>query len=131
MYKDEGRLAEIEPLYLRALEIEDRLPGKNEFLFGIMLTDVAYVYCEEGRYEAALPLYQRALYTEEAKWRPDDPKLVSVLDQYADALEKLNRRAEASGLRSRSARPTAAAARPGISSANRPPGTRSLRIGPL
>jgi len=109
IYKDEGRLGEIEPLYTRALEIEEQLPEKNDFVVTAMLTDLAYIYCQERKYEAALPLYQRVLAIHKAKWGPDDPKLASTLDQYAEVLEKLNRPDEAAALRARSSRLTSSA----------------------
>jgi tetratricopeptide (TPR) repeat protein len=58
---ERAEYAEAEPLYLRALEIRERLLGANHPDTASSLNNLALLYQTQGRYTEAEPLYQRAL----------------------------------------------------------------------
>ena len=64
LYREQGRYAEAEPLYQRALSICE-LPGlehsKGTYSLAYPLVGLANLYREQGKYTATEPLYQRAL----------------------------------------------------------------------
>ena len=61
---------------------------------------LARFYHEQGRFEQAEPLYQRALKTRELLQEPDHPDTVMLLENYADLLQKMKREAEAATFKS-------------------------------
>ena len=70
--RDQGRLNEIEPVYERALRIQEQYLGPADYTLGKTLESLARVYREEGKSEAALPLCQRALKIVEHNLGEDD-----------------------------------------------------------
>ena len=61
LYKEEGRYAEAEPLYKRALAIWKKALGPDHPDFAQSLNNLAGLYLAQGRYADAEPLYKRAL----------------------------------------------------------------------
>jgi tetratricopeptide (TPR) repeat protein len=61
----EGRLAEAEPLYKRALEGLERVLGKEHPDTLTSVNNLALLYQAEGRLAEAQPLYKRALEARE------------------------------------------------------------------
>ena len=61
LYRAEGRLAEAEPLYKRALEGRERVLGKEHPDTLTSVNNLAELYRAEGRLAEAKPLYKRAL----------------------------------------------------------------------
>ena len=104
LYRDQGRLPEIEPFYERVVRLQERAKEQDVWDTTITLTGLANVYSEEGKHEATLPLFQRMLAVEEAKWGRDDPRIAETLESEAAELEELNRMDEAARLRVRAAR---------------------------
>ena len=60
-YKEEGRYADAEPLYMRVLAINEKALGPDHPSVGLALTDLADLYSAQGRHADAEPLYKRAL----------------------------------------------------------------------
>lgn len=97
-----GRAAEAEPLFKRALAILEKPLGRDHADVAIVLDGLSAVYDLQGRYLEAIPLKARALAILEKINGPDHKSLVGPLDglalvhtaqaQYADA-ERLSRRA--------------------------------------
>ena len=71
LYQEEGRYAEAEPLYKRALAIREKALGPDHpdyFLVAQSLNKLAAFYGHQGRYAEAEPLYKRALAIFEKPW---------------------------------------------------------------
>ena len=60
-YKEEGRYADAEPLYKRALAIREEELGPDHPDVAQSLNDLAALYSAQGRDADAEPLYKRAL----------------------------------------------------------------------
>ena len=60
-YKEEGRYADAEPLYKRALAIREKALGPDHPDVAQSLNNLADLYTAQGRYADAEPLYKRAL----------------------------------------------------------------------
>ena len=60
-YKEEGRYADAEPLYKRALAIREKALGPDHPDVAQSLNNLADLYSAQGRYADAEPLYKRAL----------------------------------------------------------------------
>ena len=60
-YKEEGRFADAEPLYKRALAIFEKALGPDHPSVASALNNLADLYSAQGRYADAEPLYKRAL----------------------------------------------------------------------
>ena len=56
LYDDQGRYAEAEPLYKRALAIDEKALGPDHPDVALSLNNLAALYDNQGRYADALPL---------------------------------------------------------------------------
>jgi tetratricopeptide (TPR) repeat protein len=54
-----------------------------------------------GKYEQAISLFQRSITIQEKSLGPDNPKLASTLENYANLLRKTGRETEAATLEAR------------------------------
>ena len=61
LYRDQGKYAEAEPLYQRALAIREKALGSDHPDVAASLNNLAELYRDQGKYAEAEPLYQRAL----------------------------------------------------------------------
>ena len=100
-YRDQGRLSEIEPVYKRALEIQEKYYGPTDDSLSVTLWSLAAVYEEEQKVEEALPLLRRAFQIKEKNLGADDPQSIFILEQYANTLQELGRTEEADEVRAR------------------------------
>ena len=71
MYMDQGRYAEADPLFKRALAIDEKALGPEHPDVGQSLNNLAAVYLYQGRYGEAEPLFKRALAIDEKALGPD------------------------------------------------------------
>ena len=65
LYSEQGKYAEAEPLYQRALRIREQRLGTRPSQVPIRSTDLAHLYREQGKYAEAESLYRRALHIRE------------------------------------------------------------------
>ncbi len=98
LYKNQGRYAEAEPLYKRALAIYEKKLGPDHPDTGISLNNLAGLYKNQGRYAEAEPLYKRALAIDEKKLGPDHPDTATSLNNLAGLYDGQGRYAEAEPL---------------------------------
>ena len=71
LYSRQGRYDEAERLYLQAIaDLEANSP--DEPYLGLLTAELARVYRDTGRPEAAETTLRRAVELMEANWRPDD-----------------------------------------------------------
>ena len=61
LYLAQGRYAEAEPLYKRALVINEKAFGSDHPEVATNLNNLAALYHDQGRYAEAEPLFKRAL----------------------------------------------------------------------
>ena len=71
LYDAQGRYAEAEPLYERALAIWEKALGPEHPDVATSLNNLAELYRDQGRYAEAEPLYERALAIREKALGPD------------------------------------------------------------
>ena len=102
LYRDQGRYADAEPLYKRALAIYEKALGPDHPHVATSLNNLAGLYVNQGRYDAAEPLFKRALAISEKALGPDHPDVATSLNNLAllyrnqgryDAAEPLYKRA--------------------------------------
>ena len=84
-----------------ALAIDEKALGPEHPYVAASLNNLAVLYREQGKYEQAEPLIQRALAIREKVLGPDHPQVATVLENYAALLHKLNRDAEADKMEAR------------------------------
>src|SRR5450755_1608167 len=78
-----ARYTEAEPLYVRALAINEQQLGPNHPDTANSLNNLALLYDNQGKYEQAKLLYQRALTIYEQQLGPDHPDTASSLNNLA------------------------------------------------
>ena len=94
----QGRYAEAEPLYKRALAIREKALGPDHPDVGTALNNLAALYRAQGRYAEAEPLYKRALAIREKALGPDHPDVGTSLNNLAALYRAQGRYAEAEPL---------------------------------
>ena len=97
----QGRYAEAEPLYKRALAVREKALRPEHPDFAASLNNLAGLYYAQGRYEAAEPLNKRALAIFEKALGPEHPHVVQSLENYAALLRETGRSDEAAKLEAR------------------------------
>lgn len=98
LYRELGRYAEAEPLYWRALAIDERALGPDHPNVGTRLNNLANLYQDQGRYGEAEPLFKRALAIGEKMLGPDHPEVSKRYGNLAVLYEVQGRYAEAEPL---------------------------------
>src|SRR5262249_10268044 len=96
LYSRQGRDADSEPLFRRALAIKEKALGPDHPDVAVSLSNLAGTYDNKGRHADAEPLYKRSLAIREKAFGPDHPKVAESLNnlallytnqgRYADAL---------------------------------------------
>ena len=98
MLQDTNRLGEAEPLYRRALAIDEASYGPDHPNVAIRLNNLAGLLQDTNRLGEAEPLFRRALAIDEASHGPDHPNVAIRLNNLAGLLQDTNRLAEAEPL---------------------------------
>lgn len=98
LYRETGRFAESEPLYVRAIRIGDQALGPEHPGLASSLNNLAELYRQTGRYADAEPLYRRTLTIGEQALGPDHPDIVTWLNNLALLYQVTGRFAEAEPL---------------------------------
>jgi tetratricopeptide (TPR) repeat protein len=95
LYRQQGRLNELEPIIQHAIELQEKFIGESSSNLAHTLVTLAGVYQQEGKYAQAEPLYERAMKIEEVNFGPNNQRSISTLSSYADLLLKLHEDAKA------------------------------------
>jgi CHAT domain-containing protein len=95
LYADQGRYAEAEPLYRRALAVDEKSLGPDHPDVARDLNNLAGVYNSQGRYAEAEPLDRRALAIREKALGPNHPDVAISLSNLAAAFADQGRFADA------------------------------------
>jgi tetratricopeptide (TPR) repeat protein len=88
LYREIGRLSDIEPFFVRMLELQQEYLGPEHSAVARTLTIFATVYEEEGKYQEAESLYQQIIKIQERNLGPSHPQLAGTLQRYAGLLRK-------------------------------------------
>ena len=94
----QGRIAEAEPLYKRALAIYEKAYGPGHPDVAAGLINLAGLYAKKDDYAEAEPLYKRALAIEEKALGPDHPDVATGLNNLAALYHAEGHTAEAEPL---------------------------------
>jgi tetratricopeptide (TPR) repeat protein len=95
---DAGDYAGAEPLFRRALAIEEKAPGPDHPHVARCLNNLALLLKYKGDYAGAEPLYRRALAIDEKALGPDRSDMARVLNNLAELLQDKGDYAEAEPL---------------------------------
>ncbi len=98
LYYFQGRYREAEPLYLRALQIQEQQLGAEHSDTTSSLNNLAALYRSQGRYGEAEPLFLRALQIWEHQLGADHPDTATSLNDLALLYESQGRYGEAEPL---------------------------------
>src|ERR1700674_2601472 len=98
VYRTQGRVAEVEPLYRRALGIREKVLGPDHPDAATALNGLAELYETEGRYAEAEALYRRSLGIREKARGPEHPDVGTSLGNLAWLYGSQGRFAEAEPL---------------------------------
>lgn len=91
-----GRYGEGEPFLRKALTIQDREPDRPET--AILLNNLAMLLAAKGDYQAAEPLYRRAILIQQKLLGPEDPQTAMSLSNLAVLIQAKGQYAEAEQL---------------------------------
>jgi tetratricopeptide (TPR) repeat protein len=98
LYYYQHRYADAEPLYKRALVIQEKAFGPDHPLVATSLSNLAALYDDQGHYAEAEPLYQRVLVIQEKAFGSDNPHVAESLNNLALVYEEQGRYAQAEPL---------------------------------
>jgi tetratricopeptide (TPR) repeat protein len=98
LYQTQGRYAEAEPLYLKALAIREKELGKNHPSTATSYNNLASLYKTQGRYAEAEPLYLKALAIREKELGENHPLTATSYNNLASLYKSQGRYAEAEPL---------------------------------
>jgi len=93
--KTRARFAEAEPMYRRALAIDEKSFGKDHPNVAIRLNNLAQLFQDTDRLAEAEPLMRRALAIDEKSFGKDHPTVAIRLNNLAELLRATNRLKEA------------------------------------
>lgn len=79
-YYEQGKYAEAEPLYIRALLISEKSLGPENPELKTYLTNLAELYKAQGKYADAEPLYLRAVAILEKSLGSDHPNYSNLFE---------------------------------------------------
>ena len=101
LYQAQGKYAQAEPRYRRALAIIEKALGPEHPDVATVLDSLAGLYEAQGKYLQAEPRYRRALAILEKALGPEHPDVAPVLENFAGFLRKTNRAAVARDMEAR------------------------------
>jgi tetratricopeptide (TPR) repeat protein/CHAT domain-containing protein len=98
LYQTQGRYADAEPLFRRALAIREKVLGPEHPHVATSLNNLALLYHHQSRYAEAEPLFKRALVIWEKALGPEHPDVATSLNNLALLYHAQGRYAEAEPL---------------------------------
>ena len=98
LYEKQGRHADSEPLFKRALAIYEKAAGPEHPAVATLLNNLGQVDKVQGRYAEAEPLIKRSLAIREKVLGRDHPDVARSLNNLADLYERQGRYADAEPL---------------------------------
>ena len=101
LLRDTDKVAEAEPLFRRALAIDEKNLAPDDHEVAIRLNNLAELLRSTNRLAEAEPLFRRALAIDEKSLGPDHPYVAIRLSNLAELFCDTNRQAEAEPLHRR------------------------------
>jgi tetratricopeptide (TPR) repeat protein len=98
LYSDQGRYSEAEPLFIRALTINEQQFGASHPNTATSLNNLAGLYYSIGRYSNAEPLLIRALEINEKQLGANHPTTATSLNNLAELYQLIGRYSDAEPL---------------------------------
>ncbi len=95
LYRQQGRYAEAETLFQKALVIQQKLLGFEHPVMADSLNGLARVYLRQKRYTEAEPLFQRAITIQKRHLGNEHPDVATNLQNLANLYQKQERFDEA------------------------------------
>lgn len=95
LYVDQGQYAQAEPLFRRALAINEKSLGPDHPAVAKSVNSLAVLYTNQGQYTQAEPLYKRALAIREKTLGPNHHAVAASLENLAVLYRDTKRVAEA------------------------------------
>ena len=83
-------MTEAEPLYRRAIEIDEKTLGKDHPNVATNYNNLALLLQDQGKYDQAEPLFRRAIEIFQTKLGSDHPNTVGARKNY-DRLQELKK----------------------------------------
>ncbi len=102
LYKQQGKYAEAEPLYMKALKIREESLGPEHPKVAAILNNLGNLYRAQGKYAEAERFHKRALAIREKALGLEHPDVVQSLNNMANLYKSQHRFAEAESLYRRS-----------------------------
>lgn len=97
-YREKGRYAEAEPLYLKALAIQEKRLGPENAEVAVTLNHLAMLYSFWGKFTESETLQKRSLAIKEKVLKPEDVSVARSLNNLARLYHDQGRDAEAEPL---------------------------------
>jgi tetratricopeptide (TPR) repeat protein len=91
VYRRQGRPAEAERFFKRALAVKEVGLGRDHTDVAYSLNNLAQLYLGQGREKEAAPLLERSLVIQEKALDPEHPALARTLTTLAEAYRRLGR----------------------------------------
>ena len=101
LYRNLGKYAQAERLYLSSLAIWEKTLGPDHPYVGMSLKERANLYRDQGKYAEAEPLYIRSLQILEKSLDENHSDVVEAMEDYILLLKGMNRTQEMAKLESR------------------------------
>ncbi|MGE0200162.1 MAG: tetratricopeptide repeat protein [Candidatus Melainabacteria bacterium] len=98
IYRIQGRYAEAEPLYLRAIQVKEKALGNTHPSLATSYNGLADLYRAQGRFTQAEPMYLSALKINEHPLRANQRQVANTLTSLADMYRQTGRNREADAL---------------------------------
>ncbi len=84
LYHDQGKYTKAEPLYKRALKIDEKAFGLDHPFVTSDMNNLAMLYYDQGKYTEAEPLYKRALKVDEKAFGLGHPTVATDLNNLGE-----------------------------------------------
>jgi len=101
VYYSQQEFDKAEPLYERALALDEKLQGRDSATITTSLDHLAALYRAEGAFDKAEPLLRRELDLEELQQGKSSPVTLGTLSELADLMRKMGRPEEAAQFQQR------------------------------
>jgi tetratricopeptide (TPR) repeat protein/CHAT domain-containing protein len=98
VYQSQGKYADAEGLYKRALAIDEKVHGPSHSYVATTLKRLAGMCEAQAKYVEAEGLLKRALAIREKEFGPDHPDVAAILDDLAKVYDRQGKYTEAEGL---------------------------------
>ena len=88
LYRVQGKYADSEPLYLRALKIDEKALGREHPGVATDMNNLALLYNAQGKHAEAKPLFKCALKIFQKAYGKYHPLVCAVCDHLAECCRK-------------------------------------------